>query len=119
MSIDKNIEKFNYYEKLLFKTTLATLFISIALVFISYGLVARFAEIPDFLFGSIILLLLIAFFNFVLSLIRLFKFIVKVSGKEGSIGITRSVLGIFLNPTSILILMFTLFILALGSCDTF
>lgn len=116
MEFNNKVEKFNYFEKLYWKFTLGILGASIALVFISFAIITAVSDMPDLIVKTIITFLIAAGVNFMLSVIRVFKFSFKISGEKDNIGITRSAMGIVLNPVSFIILYILLLIIALSSC---
>ncbi|MFK5883884.1 MAG: hypothetical protein QM489_06010 [Candidatus Izemoplasma sp.] len=117
MNKDKLVENFNYFEKLFFRITLGLLGASVAAVVLSFVILEQLGDIPKAFINITISMLLASGVNFLISLFRLFKFAFKISGKEGNIGITRTVTSLVLNPVTFIILYILLIILALSSCS--
>lgn len=116
MEEERMMERFNYFEKLLFKVTLLFLGISVSLVVMFIASFNYLSDIPRLFVNFTVTMLIASGVNFFVSLVRIFKFAFKYSSNDKNIGITRSAVSLLLNPVSFIILYILLIIMALSSC---
>ena len=112
----KKVERFNYFEKLFFKVTLGILGLSIFLFFFMLATVEYFSSFGRALFDFTGIVLFATMANFVLSLVRLFKYAFSIGKLENNIGITRTIISLFLSPVAFIILYILVIIMAFASC---
>ena len=112
----KKVEKFNYFEKLYLRVTLGILGLSISLFILTMYIVTEFSEIPKSLINFTILILYLSAAGFIMAIVRIIKYIVKISKLDNNIGIARTIVGFFLSPVSFAILFILVIMMSLSSC---
>lgn len=112
----QKVEKFNRFEKLLFKFTLGILGIAISFFIITLIVVTQIYSIPKLLIDLTTSILMVAIANFFLSVIRIFKYIIKISKLENNIGIMRSVISLLISPISVAILLVLIIMMSSSGC---
>jgi len=112
----QKVKKFNHFEKLLFKVTLGILGIAISLFIITLVVVTQIYSIPKLLIDLTTSILMIAIANFFLSMVRIFKYLIKISKLENNIGIMRSIISLLISPISAALLLILIIMMSLSGC---
>ena len=113
----KKVEKFNFYEKLYFRVTLAILGIAVSLFIVALFSFQLFTLIPKALINLTVTVLVISGLNFFLAVIRIIKYLINIAKLENNIGILRSAITLIISPISFIILYILLIIMAFSSCS--
>lgn len=117
--MDKRTNRFNKWEIWLFRMHLGMIGLAVAL----FGIIQVFNDqlraIAEALGAFVTLLFFVAAIYIPLTIIRLIRYLVVFKGKEGVIGIKRTVITLFTGPISALAyyILFFVMALALSSCE--
>ena len=113
----KKTVKFNYFEKLYLKLSLGFFGLSISLFIITLFIINQFSSIPKLLINFSASIFMLVTVNFILQIIRLFRFLFKIRKLEDNIGIKRTVISLILSPITAGIIMILLLMMSLASCS--
>jgi|LGVE01.1.fsa_nt_gb hypothetical protein len=118
--MNKETERFNYFEKLLFRIHLGLIGSGFILFGLLYLLIDIIEQIGDIFVSIIVTALAAILISFFTSVIRIIRYFLKFKGQEGNIGIRRSIITMLTSPIAFIIYYIMLFILMLSmaSCST-
>lgn len=116
MNNEKIVERFNYFEKIYLRFTLAVLGTAVLLSIIPFVFIDQISSISKLIANIAVSLMLVTVLNFFYAFFRIVKYARKISKLENNIGIMRTVSSLFLSPISFVILYILVIIMAFSSC---
>ncbi len=116
--MNRQTERFNCFEKLLFRIHLGFLGFGFILFGLLYLLIDILEQIGDVFTSVILTALAVIMISFVTSVVRIIRYFLKFKGEEGNIGIKRSIITMLTSPIAFIIYYLVLFrvMLSMASC---
>jgi len=111
------VEMFIYMEKLLFKLTIFLFGMSILLFILTFVIYSYLEGLVETLYYTVFILFISTGINFCVSLFRILKYSVNIKVLQNENGIWRSLIGLFLNPVTFVILYILLIMISFASCS--
>jgi len=113
----KKVARFNYYENLYLKVSYGLLALAISLFIITLIIINQFSSIPKLLIDFTASIFMLVIGNFILQIIRLFRFLFSIRKIEGNVGIKKTITSLFLSPLTAFIILILLLMMSLSSCS--
>ena len=108
------VERFNYFEKIFFRINMINLGGSAFIAIIMYYLLENVDETGQLFGGFTAVMMVFSFILFVISFIRILKYIFKYRKLDNVLFIWRSIVGFFTSPVAFLIYFILMFVMALS-----
>lgn len=109
-------KSFNYFEKFFLRVSLSLLGGGFILLGLMLLLADQLKDVSEILSGLLFILLISSYGIFILSIVRIFKYIFVVSKRDDGSTIRKSVISLFISPIAIIIYNIAVFMVALSSC---
>lgn len=113
---EPNVERFMFYEVLFYRIQLSIMGLGIALFALLSAIINSVGDVSNFIVGVIYGGIILPAILFVISVIRIIYYYVKVSKAEGESSIWRSALAFVFSPLNIALYYLILLILIFASC---
>lgn len=114
--VSPEVEKFMYFEKLFFKIQLTMFGIGMFLLFFLTAIVNQIRNVNQFFIFVFYFGMILPGVQLILSIVRIIKYIAKISKLEGEKSIWRSALSFVFSPLTFGIFYLIFIILVFASC---
>lgn len=116
-NLEPNVEKFMYFEKLFFKIQLFILGSGLFLWIFFVAIIEKLRSVNELFYFIAYFGIILPGLLFIVSIFRIFKYIIKISKMEGKHNIWRSALAFVFSPLNIGIFYILFIVLTFASCS--
>ena len=112
----ENINRFNYFEKILLRISLSLLGVGLFLFLMMFIFIDSISDSLSDFANIVVVLLLSSFLTFFISIFRILKYVLVVAKRKDESTIKRSIISFFTSPLAIFIYYIMLIVISFSSC---